>query len=540
MNQYEQEDFFRQVTIRIGGSLDIEKALTSMFDYMQGFMPIDAMALHYIEHEKKCILPVANVVRSGFVSLWQNNVSEVPVDDDFLAMAKEREESQMDVEVFNQSEALPPSVLRCFPYLANRSIMTLALRIDDHPLGGIILSTEGHNCYEPQHKKLLESVREPISLAMSNARRYMELVHYKDLLADDNRALNADLERLSGTEVVGSEFGLRNVMNMVRRVAHSNSPTLLLGETGTGKEVIANAIHASSARRDGPMIRMQCGAIPESLLDSELFGYEKGAFTGAYASKRGRFERAHGGTLFLDEIGELSAEAQVKLLRVLQESRFERIGGQHTITVDVRVIAATHRDLAAMVRQGSFREDLWYRLNVLPIWIPPLRLRREDITPLVHHFIHRKASEMNFASIPEVDSETFERLKAYDWPGNVRELQNLVERALILNQGNRLQIQPVPGIHQSGPTSSDGLQPSEPNQQNTDLLSMDDAMAAHIRLALEKTGGQVAGSGGAAELLQVNPSTLRFRMKKLGITLGQKSRQVTPPSTGPRISAQAF
>ena len=213
----------------------------------------------------------------------------------------------------------------------------------------------------------MELVREPFAIAMANARRYRELSRLRDLLAEDNQALSADIQRAVGVEVVGADFGLRTVMEQVRQVAPARSATLLLGETGTGKEVIAHAIHQASPRSSGPMISMQCGAIPESLLDSELFGHERGAFTGALERKRGRFERAHGGTLFLDEIGELSATAQVKLLRVLQEKRFERVGGSSTVEVDVRIIAATHRDLEKMVREGTFREDLWYRLNVLPI-----------------------------------------------------------------------------------------------------------------------------------------------------------------------------
>jgi len=293
----------------------------------------------------------------------------------------------------------------------------------------------------------------------------------------------------------------------------------MLGETGTGKEVIANAIHMASPRRDGPMIRMQCGAIPETLLDSELFGHEKGAFTGASERKRGRFERANGGTLFLDEIGELSPDAQVKLLRVLQEKQFERIGGTKTISTDTRVIAATHRDLEQMVQDGRFREDLWYRLNILPIRIPPLRLRRDDIPSMAHYFVQRKAREMNLEITPQIGEHTMERLKQYDWPGNVRELQNIVERALILSHGSVLSI-PTLAPLQSRP------------QQNavtdaTTIQTMDQTIADHIRRTLEHTGGRVAGSDGAAEILQMNPSTLRFRMKRLGIGQSRTLRPLT-------------
>jgi transcriptional regulator with GAF, ATPase, and Fis domain len=258
------------------------------------------------------------------------------------------------------------------------------------------------------------------------------------------------------------------------------------------------------------MISMQCGAIPETLLDSELFGYEKGAFTGATERRRGRFERAHLGTLFLDEIAELSPGAQVKLLRVLQERKFERIGGVETLEVDVRVIAATHRDLEKMVREGRFREDLWYRLNVFPIRIPPLRLRREDIPSLIRHFVERKAKEMNLSRIPGVSEHDRERLKLYDWPGNVRELQNVVERALILSYGDTLFFSDF-----VFPRTS--TQSIESGQEEGPFLSMEEAIAAHIRAALEKTRWKVSGPGGAAELLDMNASTLRFRMQKLGI-----------------------
>ncbi|MEL6547133.1 MAG: sigma-54 dependent transcriptional regulator, partial [Myxococcota bacterium] len=262
----------------------------------------------------------------------------------------------------------------------------------------------------------------------------------------------------------------------------------------------------------GPMISMQCGAIPETLLDSELFGHEKGAFTGASERRRGRFERANGGTLFLDEIGELSPEAQVKLLRVLQEKRFERVGGTQSVAVDVRVIAATHRDLESMVREGTFREDLWYRLNVLPIRIPPLRLRREDVPSLVQHFVARKAQELGLSAVPSLSAHDLQRLNDYDWPGNVRELQNIVERALLLSDGDKLRF---PTLSERRDRQSARV--ASLLRGSARVPTLDEAMAAHIRSVLETTGGKVAGPGGAAEALDINPGTLRSRMKKLGI-----------------------
>ena len=229
--------------------------------------------------------------------------------------------------------------------------------------------------------------------------------------------MRQELERISGNQVIGAEFGLRQTMEMVRQVAPLNNPILLLGETGTGKEVIANAIHLASPRRDKPMIRVQCGAIPDTLLDSELFGHEKGAFTGAIGLKRGRFERADGGTIFLDEIGELTMDAQVKLLRVLQEHEFERLGGTKTLQADVRVITATNRNLERMVREGRFREDLWYRLNVFPIVLPSLRERREDISSLTTYFINRKAREIGLPETPQLGPGALAELEAYKLAG---------------------------------------------------------------------------------------------------------------------------
>ncbi len=517
----DKADFFREVTTRICSSLDIGEALTATYDYISRVMPVDAIGLDYLDASRMSIFPVARVERNGFISFLGDDPTEIPVDDELMAFIEEKERGGRMVASFNDPSDLPAAVLRCFPHIANCSTIGLHLRIRDQDVGGLFISKEGRDYYTAEHIELIESVNEPIAMAMSNARHYLELKRMSDMLEEDNRMLSADIGRISGSEVIGADFGLKDVMNMVSRVSVTNSPVLLLGETGTGKEVIANAIHRQSPRGKGPMIRLQCGAVPESLLDSELFGHERGAYTGAASRKRGRFERADGGTLFLDEIGELTLGAQVKLLRVLQEQQFERVGGTETISVDVRVIAATHRDLEKMVREGSFREDLWYRLNVLIVRIPPLRLRRGDIFPLVQYVIERKAREMNRMHTPGISSEDIERLRMYDWPGNVRELQNVLERALILSNGPMLHL-PELDAGVSGRTA-----PAVRDAEKRRLCSMDQVMADHIRFLLEHTNGQVAGAGGAAGILQMNPSTLRFRMKKLGITLSAPRRSVS-------------
>lgn len=521
-----KSDFFREITLRISSSLDITKALQNTFDYLADFIPIDTLGLHRVELEQGRIFAVAEITRDGLVAPVQDQHAVFPIDAETKAMIHEARISNRVITRFNRAaDNLPHSVLQCFPHLANRSMLTLHLMINNEPIGGLFLSKVGHGHYTQAHADLLESVKEPIALAMSNAWRFREMTRLRDLLAEDNRALSLDLQQATGVHVIGSDFGLTHVMEMVRRVAPISSPVLLLGETGTGKEVIANAIHHSSPRSSAPMVRVPCGAIPETLLDSELFGHEKGAFTGATERKRGRFERAQGGTIFLDEVGELSPEAQVKLLRVLQERHFERIGSSETLTTDARVIAATHRDLASMVRAGTFREDLWYRLSVFPIMIPPLRMRRGDIPALANHFVERKVREMNLGHIPAIPPHVVTRLQDYDWPGNVRELQNVIERALILSGSDTLDIPPLRSVTDSG---------SEPTQQTANAftpLTFDEAAAEHIRRTLAATHGRVGGPGGAAERLALNPSTLRFKMKKLGITI-TRSIQTSDPHNG--------
>jgi transcriptional regulator with GAF, ATPase, and Fis domain len=345
---------------------------------------------------------------------------------------------------------------------------------------------------------------------MSNTLEHEQVVRLKNLLADDNRQLQRELLRLSGDELVGADFGLRDVLQRIRQVADTESPVLLTGETGVGKDVIANAIHLGSPRRHGPFIPVNCGAIPDSLLDSELFGHEKGAFTGAVSRKRGRFERADQGTILLDEIGDMPMQAQTRLLRVLQNREIERVGGTERIAVDIRVIAATNQDLPAMVRDGRFREDLWFRVNVFPIHVPPLRDRKVDIPALVHHFIERKTRDLKIGESPQLAPGAIEALTAYDWPGNVRELENIVERAIIVHRGGPLRFENLGAA--SAPSSPVSGPPSEP-----ELLDLDSVVASHIRRVLERTGGKIHGPGGAGELLGVNPNTLRSRMRKLGI-----------------------
>jgi len=305
-------------------------------------------------------------------------------------------------------------------------------------------------------------------------------------------------------QIIGTSAALEHVLGEVQRVAPTDATVLVLGETGTGKELIARAIHQLSSRCGRAFVKLNCSAIPMDLLESELFGHEKGAFTGAVAQKVGRFELADRGTLFLDEVGDIPPALQPKLLRVLQEQEFERLGGTQTHRVDVRVLAATNRDLEEMVACGRFRADLYYRLNVFPVLVPPLRERREDVPALVTHFVETCSRKMG-KPIERLADEAMAALTAYDWPGNVRELQNVIERALIMTSGGTLATDPAfleaaPVVPSVGPKAS-----------------LAEAERAHIRAVLDECGWKIAGKGNAADRLGLKRSTLQFRMKKLGL-----------------------
>ena len=321
-------------------------------------------------------------------------------------------------------------------------------------------------------------------------------------------------------DVIGADAGLFNTLSQARLVAPASTTVLILGETGSGKEVIARHIHNHSDRKNSAFVRVNCGAISPDLVDSELFGHERGSFSGADARRRGWFERADGGTLFLDEVGELSMPAQVRLLRVLQEGTLTRVGGETDIHVNVRIIAATHRNLAEMVRANAFREDLWYRLNVFPIYLPPLRERLEDIPALAEHLVQRASIKLGLPAVMPSNAQLHE-LKQYDWPGNVREMQVVIERALILGRGKTLEIQVALGKQPSTPPFlRDEGEPQTP-PLNTRLATLDEVIKQHIITALHASQGRVEGRLGAAHLLGLNPNTLRSKMRKLGISLSR-------------------
>ncbi|MFH2043782.1 MAG: sigma 54-interacting transcriptional regulator [Pseudomonadota bacterium] len=511
----DENSFFRESTFRICGSLEIEKALWDCFMYIRDYIPADIMLIDVYDTEAGIGETIAKADLSGGKLTSVKTVA--PADTkQLIEEMRKNPQTMTSVSVADRigdhpimgpmSELIGPPDASCMGFVSNPEWYFIA---------GIFVSNNRGKKYSAKHMRLFTLLNKPFTIALSNYLRYREVLRLKESLADDNRYLQEELRQQSGEEIIGTHFGLKHVMEMVGQVAPLASPVLLLGETGTGKEVIATAIHNLSLRRNGPFIKVNCGAVPETLMDSELFGHEKGAFTGAIFQKRGRFERAQGGTIFLDEIGELTPGAQIRLLRVIQEKEIERVGGTETIKVDIRVIAATHRNLEAMLAEGKFREDLYFRLRVFPIVIPPLRDRRNDIPALVQYFMMKKSQEMGFMNVPTLAQGAIEKLINYNWPGNVRELQNAVERALILSREKPLAFDNLGNI-----MTRTNVMISESNGENP--LSFEETMSQAIINALNITGGRVDGKKGAAKLLKLNPSTLRTKMRKLGIPFGRK------------------
>ncbi|MCP4754584.1 MAG: sigma-54-dependent Fis family transcriptional regulator [Proteobacteria bacterium] len=500
--------FFQEMTFHFLNSLDIEQSLNDLFNYLKRFLPLDHLSIGVIDKRQISVHYMAEADSEGGRIIDEYVQHSEVVIDEGIATFKDM------FRVFNDWDKSPycQSLAAYFGIEKAFSMMVMTIDIGGPLFGFFGIMAFGKNRYRKEHVRLLQSVDKLISNHVSHLLHHWEIMLSNERLASENKDLWKRLGYASGNKVVGSKLGLKDVMKNVEQVASLRSPVLLIGETGVGKEIIAKAVHYASDRAQGPMISVNCGAIPETLLESELFGYEKGAFTGATRQKKGYFERANNGTIFLDEIAELSLQAQVKLLRVLQDMKLERIGGSQTITVDTRIVAATNRDLPTMIKEGRFREELWFRLNVFPIRIPPLKERTQDIPELLRYFASRKAKEMNLKFLPRFAPEAIGQLQAYDWPGNVRELQNVIERAIILHQGELLSFPNLNDFEISN-------QRAEMRSDLESIITLDEVVVAHIRKTLVVTKGRIEGRNGAAELLGMKPSTLRGRMRKLGVTV---------------------
>lgn len=426
---------------------------------------------------------------------------------------------EIEKEVESSDDSTIQSNFQCLKREGFESGYYLPLVGRNGPIGTLVALNRSERTYERDETGFLEQVARQVALAVENALEYEKALKDRDKEADQKLYLEGEIRAEFG-EIVGDSPALRTALELVSIVAPTDSSTLILGETGTGKELIARAIHDLSVRQGRSFIKLNCAAIPLGLLESELFGHERGAFTGAVAQKTGRFELAHKGTLFLDEVGDIPLELQAKLLRVLQEQEFERLGSNRTHKVDVRLIAATHRDLAAMVRQSTFRDDLYYRLKVFPIHVPPLRQRPEDIPRLVHHFLKLHSKRMN-KRIDEIPSETMDALIRYHWPGNVRELQNFIERAVILSP-HRVLRAPIAELEQINAHKA----------FNVPLSGFSELERDHILRALQASNWVIGGRGGAAARLGMKRTSLVYRMRKLGISRPVSSAEEMTGSLG--------
>ncbi|SDG10355.1 sigma-54-dependent Fis family transcriptional regulator [Chitinophaga filiformis] len=472
-----------------------------------------------------CLINEDGVTHSPFLYTAENNipyrgetpiiVSSHPVNDGIFDRALASEEPLLiDLHTAMKASTVPRYIYRWFN-AGIREMLLVKISGGGIPVGVLYLYGEKNGSFQAEKFRLFKCIADILGTGFRNIllnetmeRQLREIRKYRKQEDSDAAGLQEGTKQHSDIkDFIGTSRGIQNILTIMERVAPSDSTVLLLGETGTGKEVIAGAIHAASPRRHNRMIKVNCAALPHSLFESELFGHEKGAFTGAIQRRIGKFELAENSTLFLDEIGEIPMEFQAKLLRVLQEKEIERIGGKGVIKVNVRIIAATNRNLAEEVKAGNFRHDLYYRLNVVPITIPPLRNRKEDIPALVTHFIRRYTS-VNAKKAPVITDKVMESLMQYDWPGNVRELEHLLERSMLLSKEGALHID-IPG------TDHKILLPDE--ERSFSIVPLATMERDYILKVVRLCNGRIAGPNGAAAKLRMPSTTLNSRMQKLGI-----------------------
>ncbi len=545
--------FFQEAVLAASSSLNLSEALRGLFDFASRHFPLEGLTLHTYEPRLKSLHLLFLVTKSDYIYL-----------DELIPLPSRGDEVMLRVYEKKGSVLNRPSVkdtpvagrhnraLKKYLPFKDRAYLISVLAAKQQVIGHLCLMGDKTHCFTKKHEEKLKLLMPLMSMAMMNLLQYHRAIELQKKLDVQRQQLSGEVTLFKNSSVIIGQEGLRKTMKMVRQLAGMDIPVLILGETGTGKELIADAVQRISLRNGGPYIKVNCGAIPETLVDSELFGYKKGAFTGADTERAGRFEQADGGTLFLDEIGDLPLQLQVRLLRVLQNGVIEKLGSSRPIPVDVRIIAATHRPLEIMLRNGAFREDLYYRLSAFPLTIPPLRDRPEDLPALVYHFIKKTAKEMGLSKTPRLSENSMERLQSYSWPGNVRELQNLIERVMILAPDVPLELDQYlptnPGWDLNKNSNADALkalvekqvdsaiknrldqfkpdtlESNRQDNENTSIKSMNQAIREHIQKALKASHGKIHGPGGAAEILDIHPSTLRKRMDKLNVVYGYKKK----------------
>jgi formate hydrogenlyase transcriptional activator len=493
--------------------LDVNNTVVSHLDLDQVFTAVSACLRRVIQHDGSSLL-----LSDSETNQWRIHVLDFARNESFIEEGREdipaqspcsaaiaKREPALFREADLKAMSADSEIARRLLARGVKSFCSLPLLSHNRTLGALNIGRKRDDGFTAEDVELLSQVAQQVAIAVENALAYKEIAQLKNKLAEEKLYLEGEIQTdYNFEEIVGESRALRQVLKQVQTVAPTDSTVLILGETGSGKELIARELHNLSDRRARTFVKLNCAAIPTGLLESELFGHERGAFTGAISTKIGRFELADHGTIFLDEVGEIPLELQVKLLRVLQEREFERLGGTKTIRVDVRVVAATHRDLPRMIEEQTFRSDLYYRLNVFPITVPPLRDRMEDIPLLVRHFTQKFALRMK-KPIESIPTDAMKALQIYPWPGNVRELENFIERAVILTQGHALF---VPAAELKRP----------PNGAGGASTSLVQAEREHIIKALRESNWVIGGRNGAAARLDMKRTTLQSKMQKLGIS----------------------
>jgi formate hydrogenlyase transcriptional activator len=489
-----------EVSNAVTNKLDTQELFSAISACLRMALEADAISIALFEPQNNCLRRHFVDFPSGIGLLKTNEVvpfENTPIGEAFTKAAPV-------IACREDIERLPNEIAKSLLSEGLNSFSVVPLIYRKRVLGTLNLACRRENAYKETEIKLLEETASQFAVALDNALAYRHIEELNEKLAEEKQYLANEIRsNYFFEEIIGDSPSLRSILRQVEVVAPSDSTVLICGETGTGKELVARAIHNLSSRQEATFVKLNCAAIPTGLMESEMFGHEKGAFTGAIARRIGRFELAHHGTLFLDEIGEIPLDLQPKLLRVLQEQEFERLGSARTMRVDVRLVAATNKDLHSMVKKGEFRPDLFYRLNVFPIVMPPLRDRREDIPKLVRYFVQQVARRMG-KHIKTINPEAMEGFMRYSWPGNVRELQNIIERAVILSPGPVLKV----------PLEELTVSPEMPGKISQTL---EEAERQHILQVLEETNWVVGGPHGAATCLGMKRSTLQSRMQKLRI-----------------------